>query len=134
MQTILPAFCIGPVLGAALAVASAATAQVGYGSSPYGSLYGRPATIGEVHRYEMDRLRGVADANAALARQQNLQTQLTLQQLQAARRPTPAQPEAYRPLRSVEVEREAREGANDRRETVVSGVTQIDAWLDRAPN
>ncbi len=90
-----------------------------------------PNAIGERHRYEMDRLRNQSDQRADFAHQQQLNSRLTVLELQAARRPDPIQPEAYRPLRTPEQERAFRESATTRRQTAVEGVTQIDDWLDR---
>ncbi len=105
--------------------AGAAMAQV----QPYRP--GLPgATVGDVHRYEMDRLRARSDANANLARQQQLNTRLTIQDLQAARQPALVQP-SYRPLRSLDEERALRRSATQRRERLSQDVGQIDDWLDR---
>lgn len=97
--------------------------------------YSPGSAIADQHRYEMDRLRNQAAEREALAQQQRLQTQLTIQQLQAARQPTlpSPPPTAYVP-RTLEQERQAREAQTARREAMVRGVTQIDAWLDRRPD
>jgi len=110
-----------------LAAAAPAVAQV----APYPG-YGPGVTTGDVHRYEMDRLRNQADQRDALARQQALDTRLTVLELQA-RRIQPPPSYALQPLRTVEQERAARETATARREATARGVGQIDAWLDRAP-
>ena len=110
-----------------LAAAAPAAAQV----APYPG-YGHGVTTGDVHRYEMDRLRNQADQRDALARQQALDTRLTVLELQA-RRIQPPPSYALQPLRTVEQERAARETATARREAAARGVGQIDAWLDRAP-
>jgi hypothetical protein len=78
------------------------------------------------HRYEMERLRLEADQREAFARQQALEARLRVMELQAARQP--ARPEPY-----VAYPTEAPEQARARREAVVTGTTQIDAWLDRGP-
>ena len=83
------------------------------------------------HRYEIDRLRAQADQREAFARQLQLETRLNRLEIEAARRPEPVQPPAYRPLRSPEEERALRESATERRRAATAGVTQIDAWLDR---
>ena len=114
---------------AACLLAAPAAAQIAPYPGPY--VQGQNAT-GERHRYEMDRLRIQSDQRTAFARQQQLNSRLTVLELQAARRPAPVQPEAYRPLRTPEQERAAREAATTRRETTVEGVTQIDDWLDRS--
>lgn len=87
-------------------------------------------TTADRHRWEMERLRARSDANEALARQQRLETRLTLMELQAARQP-PVTPQDWRPLASPEVERARREGAEQRGQAVREGVSEIDAWLDR---
>jgi hypothetical protein len=46
---------------------------------------GSAAAIADQHRYENDRLRNQAQANATLARQQQLETQIRRQQIEAAR-------------------------------------------------
>lgn len=89
------------------------------------------------HRYEMDRLRQQADDRAAFARQLQLESQLSRMEVEAARQPDIAPPalvplgSGYRALRSPEEERALRLSATERRETVQSGVGEIDAWLDR---
>ncbi len=93
----------------------------------------RPAGVADQHRYEMDRLRAVSERNEALARQQRMETWLTIQQLQAARQPAPYVEPPVRLLRSPEEERAAREAAQARRRGLVEETGQIDAWLDRAP-
>ena len=91
------------------------------------------ASVGEQHRYQADRQRAINDANAALARQQQLETRLTILELQSARQ-APLMPQSdWRALRTPEQERALREAATERRQTVVEGMGQIDAWLDRAP-
>ncbi|HEX8471016.1 MAG TPA: hypothetical protein VF633_07890 [Brevundimonas sp.] len=106
-----------------------AAAQV----TPY-PRYGAPgAGAGDFQRYEMERLRQQSQESEALARQQSLQTRLTLMELQARRQPAPP-PESPSPvLRSVERERAAREAATAQRQSTVQGVSQIDSWLDRQP-
>lgn len=97
--------------------------------------YDPGSAIADQHRIEMDRLRGQAAEREALARQQRLQTQMTIQRLEAARQPIPPLPPqtAYAP-RTPEQERQAREAQTPRREEMVRGVTEIDAWLDRGPD
>jgi hypothetical protein len=84
-------------------------------------------------RYEMDRLRYRADQREAFARQLQLETQLNRMEIEAMRRPAPDYPPPTRMLQSPEQERAFRESATERREATVSGVTQIDSWLDRPP-
>lgn len=97
--------------------------------------YDPGSAIADQHRIEMDRLRNQAAERDALAQQQRLQTQLTILQLEAARQPALLlpPPTAYVP-RSPEEERQAREAQDARRDQMVRGVTEIDAWLDRRPN
>nr|WP_315052168.1 hypothetical protein [uncultured Brevundimonas sp.] len=101
-------------------------------ASPYtGYPGGRPAAIADHHRYETERLRSQAETRDLFARQQQLETQLRRQRIEAARPlPLPNDP-AYRPLRSPEAEQAFRESATERRQTLGAGVGQIDAWLDR---
>lgn len=87
-------------------------------------------TVADAHRYEMESLRARSDANTNLARQQQLNTRLTIQDLQSARQPAPVQP-SYRPLRSLDQERVLRQSATQRRERLSQEVGQIDDWLDR---
>ncbi len=118
----------------AVPLAAAAQTWPGWpGPPPPG--YDPGSAIADQHRIEMDRLRNQAAEREALAQQQRLQTQLTIQQLEAARQPTPPLPPqtAYAP-RTLERERQAREAQTARREDVVRGVTEIDAWLDRPPH
>ena len=119
--------------GLIAAVASPVLAQTW---TPYVSPYagypgGAPAAIADQHRYETERLRSQAETRDLFARQQQLETQLRRQRIEGARPlPLPNEP-AYRPLRSPAEERALRESATQRRETLGSGVGQIDAWLDR---
>ncbi|MNU42947.1 hypothetical protein D3C71_317210 [compost metagenome] len=122
------------VLLAAMPLAATAQTWPGWpGPPPPG--YDPGSAIADQHRLEMDRLRNQAAERDALAQQQRLQTQLTIQQLQVARQPTPPlpPPTAYAP-RTLEQERQARAAQNARREEMTRGVTEIDAWLDRRPN
>jgi hypothetical protein len=96
--------------------------------------YDRGSAIADQHRIEMDRLRQQAAEREALAQQQRVQTQLTIQQLQAARQPALPSPPPTAYARSPEEERQAREAQTARREEMVRGVTEIDAWLDRRPD
>lgn len=93
-------------------------------------------SVGDLHRYEMDRLRNQAEQGQALARSQALQTQMTLQALQAQRQPplfapppltgsvsAPTLEEAHR-------QREATEAATAAARRATG---QIDTWLDRRP-
>lgn len=85
------------------------------------------------HQRAMEQMRARADERAAFIRQQQLNSRLTVLELQAARPAEPMQPPTWRALRSPEEERVLRESATTRRRETTSGVTQIDAWLDRAP-
>ena len=96
--------------------------------------YDPGSAIAYQHRIEMDRLRNQAAEREALVQQQRLQTQLTIQQLEAARQPTPPLPPPTAYVRSPEEERQAREAQTARREEMVRGAAEIDAWLDRRPN
>ncbi len=120
------------MLAAAPLAANAQTWPGWPGPPPPG--YDPGSAIADQHRIEMDRLRNQAGEREALAQQQRLQTQLTIQQLQAARQPTPPLPPPTAYVRSPEEERQAREAQAARREEMMRGVTEIDAWLDRRPN
>lgn len=111
----------------ALAVATPAVAQTRPGEPWPG------ATVGDQHRHAMERLRAAAEAQEALARQQRLETRLTVLELQAARQP--ASPSVWSPIaaKSPEQERSAREAAATRRQQTETAVGQIDAWLYRTP-
>ena len=76
------------------------------------------------HRYQ-------ADQREAFARQLQFETRLNRLEIEAARRPEPAQPLPYRARRSPEEERALRKSATGRRRSTTAGVTQIDDWLDR---
>ncbi|RZJ19363.1 MAG: hypothetical protein EON91_01360 [Brevundimonas sp.] len=117
MRTLLPLLI--------LSLATPALAQTRPGE-PYPQM-----SVGERHRYEMDRLRAVNDGQAALARQQAIQAQLTVLQLEAARQPAPPLPSSTPYVRSPEDERAEREAATARREATRTAVGQIDDWLDR---
>ena len=119
-------------------VAVAATSATAQTWRPYQPPYasypgGAAAAIADQHRYENDRLRNQAQSSAALARQQQLETQIRRQQLEAARRRADPLQTPPRPLYSPEQERALREGAAERRARTSEGVGQIDDWLDR-PN
>ena len=119
------------LVGLALAMAAPALAQI-----PTYPRYGAPGVgTGDMQRYEMERLRQQAQESETLARQQSLQTRLTLFEMQARRQAAPAAvPESPSPvLRSLERERAAREAATVRRQSTTEGVGQIDSWLDRQP-
>jgi len=108
-------------------VAVPAAAQVRpYGPGPY-------ATTGDLHRYEMDRLLARADASQALAQSLALDARLTILELQARRRSTPAGLADAAGPPAPDLAEGLRQAATVRREAIVAGVGQIDAWLDRAP-
>ena len=113
---------------ALIALAGPVSAQV-YPYSPTG----RPdLTTGDVHRYEMDRLRNQSDRSQALAQSQTAQTRATIQSLQARRQPPLDLPEARLPL-TLDEARQARQASQARSDAVVRPSTQIDTWLDRRP-
>lgn len=121
-----------PLIVAALtALAAPAVAQT-VPPLPRAGLYVDPHRYqADRHRYEMQRLRQQADDRAAFARQLQLESQLSRMEVEAARQPDLIPPSGYRVLRSPEEERALRQSATERRETVQSGVGEIDAWLDR---
>jgi hypothetical protein len=99
------------------------------------SPYGGAGTAGaDLQRYRIEQQRQQAEASEALARQQALQTRLTLMELQARRMPAPTADNPTPAVRSPEQERAAREAATARRQTTTQGVGQIDRWLDRRPH
>lgn len=121
------------MLAAAPLAAKAQTWPGWPGPPPPG--YSPGAAIADQHRNEMDRMRNQAAEREGLAQQQRLQTQLTIQQLQAARQPDlPSPPPTAFVPRTLEQERQAREAQTARREEMTRGVTEIDAWLDRRPD
>jgi hypothetical protein len=120
------------LLAAAPLAATAQTWPGWPGPPPPG--YDPGSAIADQHRIEMDRLRNQAAEREALAQQQRLKTQLTILQLQAARQPALPSPPPTAYVRSPEEERQAREAQTARREEMVRGVTEIDAWLDRRPH
>lgn len=85
----------------------------------------------EQHRLEMDRLRARADQREAFARQLELESRLSRQRIEAARRPEPDLPPASRALRAPEEERALRQAAAERRRATTSAMGEIDAWLGR---
>ena len=109
-----------------LAAVPAAAQVRPYGPGPY-------ATTGDLHRYEMDRLRARADANESLARSLALDARLTILELQARQRSIPVFSPEVASSPSPDVARDMRQAATVRREVIAAGVGQIDAWLDRAP-
>lgn len=114
-----------------LAAPSAAQAQSRPPLPPGASAHELNRYQADRHRYEMNQLRARADQREALARRLQLETRLNRLDIEAARRPEPVQPPAWRPPRTPEEERAAREAAARRREATAAGVGQIDAWLDR---
>ena len=113
---------------AMVALAGPVSAQV----HPYSPTGRADLTTGDIHRYEMDRLRNQADRNQALAQSQSAQTRATIQQLQARRQAPLDLPEARRPL-TLEEARQARQTSEARSGAVVRSTAQIDTWLDRRP-
>ena len=79
------------------------------------------------HRYEMERLTAQVDARAEAARRQQIETQQTLRALEDARRPPTPYVEHAAPPADPAV-------AGERRRRTRETITQIDAWLDRAPD
>lgn len=117
------------VLTLMVGAAASSAAQV----APY-PRYGMPgANAGGSQRYEMERLRQQAQETETLARQQSLETRLTLMELQSRRQPASPAESPSPVLRSLERERASREAATVRRQSTVQGVSQIDSWLDRQP-
>lgn len=84
------------------------------------------ASVADQHRYETERLRQRSQDQAAFARQTQFGARLTQHDLRAARAPEP-----YIPLQPLVPQ--TPEAARRDREATVSGVTQIDDWLARAP-
>ena len=99
---------------------------------PYGAYPGGvPAAIADQHRYENDRLRAQSQSNADQARQQQIETQLRLRGIEAAREPAAAYALPPRPLYSPEQELALRQSAAERRQQTARGMSQIDDWLAR---
>ncbi|GAA0645637.1 hypothetical protein [Brevundimonas lenta] len=86
---------------------------------------------GDRQRYEMDRLRVQAAERQMFARQLEVETQLSIIDVQTRRQPALVDPASTRILRSPEEEGARRQSATERREATVSAVTGIDEWLDR---
>ncbi|MDZ4362998.1 hypothetical protein [Brevundimonas sp.] len=110
------------------AAAGSAVAQ----SRPYGHPW-PGATVGDSHRYEMDRQRALSDQRAAEARAYQSEARLTVLEIQAARQPPLYTGYAVAAPGSPEQARLEREVATERRRTVTRETTQIDDWLDRRP-
>jgi opacity protein-like surface antigen len=99
---------------------------------PYGAYPGGvPAAIADQHRYETDRLRYQAQSSADQARQQQVETQLRLRAIEAAREPAASYALPPRPLYSPDQERTLRQSAAERRQQTAQGMSQIDDWLNR---
>ena len=112
-----------------LLIATAILSTVGIGTASAQTRIPGPyfgASVADQHRYETERLRQQSQEQASFARQNQLSAQLAQQQLQAARAPEP-----YIPLQPLVPQ--TPEAARQNREAIVSGVTQIDDWLARAP-
>lgn len=88
----------------------------------------RDLSTGDAHRLEMERLRGVADANRDLARDQSLQARRSLDALRSRAAPAPAPP----PVRATVTPAPTPPPPADIRR--MGDVSQIDDWLDRRPN
>lgn len=125
------------ILAAILISASASSALAQTYGPPYAAPYARPypggtaAAIADQHRYETERLRSQAQANAAFAAQQRTETQLRRLQIEVARAPTYPVTPPPRPLYSPEQERALGAAAAERRQQSFDSVGQIDDWLDR---
>ena len=107
--------------------AGGVTAQVYQPGQPY---IGDPMADRLRDRMEVQRLQ--SEQQAAFARSQQLGVRLTEMEIRAQRRAEPYIPLVAVP-QSPDAQRRAREGATARREATVSGVTQIDDWLNRNP-
>lgn len=92
------------------------------------------SSLADQHRFEMERLRALADQRETLARQQRLQTQLTLQRLEAARAPAPPPPPQTAYARPFDLAPVASAVGPTRLDATQSGLAEIDAWLDRRPH
>lgn len=86
------------LLGASLIAAGGATAQVRDPLRPFDG----PAWTAERHRLEMDRLRARSQANATELRLNNIETRLTVRDLEARRLPPVTVTREPRLLRSPE--------------------------------
>ncbi|HYC67206.1 hypothetical protein [Brevundimonas sp.] len=116
-------------LSTALAVATSAQAQI---APPYLSPGVDPHRYqADQHRYEIDRLRAQADQRETFARQLQIETRLSRQEIEAARRTDITEQPGTRVLRSPEEARALRESATRRRQTTASRAGEIDDWLDR---
>ncbi len=116
---------IVPLLIAAAALAPTAAAQVWPGYPT--------ASQADLHRYRLEQQRLQSAEQAAFARQQTLNSRLTRLEVEASRRPEPYVP-LVEPLSSSRgTATSLANGATVRRESVSTGVGQIDAWLDRDP-
>lgn len=121
----------GVALVTVLIVSAAAGSAVAQ-SRPYGHPW-PGATVGDSHRYEMDRQRALSDQRAAEARAHQSEARLTVLEIQTARQPPLYPGYAVAPAGSPEQARREREAATERRRTVTRETTQIDDWLDRRP-
>ncbi|WP_420471103.1 hypothetical protein [Brevundimonas sp. FT23042] len=123
-----------PAVVAPLFLAGAAAAQsVPQPLPPAPSTWDQHRYQADQHRYEMERLRRQNEQRQAVARQLQLESRLTLDDLNRQRDMDPTTVPPPR-LRSPEEARAARESATERRETTTRRVGEIDAWLDRRPN
>ncbi|RZJ89861.1 MAG: hypothetical protein EON88_19270 [Brevundimonas sp.] len=114
-------------------IALSAAAPAGAQAQVYSGV-NDPALTAERHRLANERMRIQSDQRAAFAQNQALNARMTLLELDARRQSqaAPALP-SYRPLYTPEIERQSREAATARRETQAASTSQIDRWLDRAP-
>lgn len=104
-----------------LLTASGAAAQV----APYGTDPHRYQV--ERHQARMESLRLQADARADTARRLDTETRLTLRDLEAARQPPTPYVEQAAPPGDPAV-------TSERHRRTREAVTQIDDWLERAPD
>lgn len=115
-------------LVASLALSGPVAAQVYLPGQPY---IGDPMADQLRNRTEIQRLQ--SEQRAAAFNQYQTEARLTAQEVINQRQAAP-----YVPLVDVpqtpDARRRAQEAATQRRQTVVEGVSQIDRWLDRAPN
>lgn len=116
------------ILVASMALTGPAAAQIYQPGQPY---VGDPMADQLRNRVEIQRLQ--SEQRATAFDQYQLQSRVTAQDVISQRQVAP-----YIPMVDVQqtpdARRRAQEAATQRREAVVEGVSQIDRWLDRAPN
>lgn len=123
--------CLALVAGATATLALAQTLPPAWQLRPGAPAINAQQYQSDQNRLEMQRLRQEADQRRLEAQLGQLEARASRDRIIGARQPELVQPTPLPALRSPEQERAARQAAEQRRRTDISGAAQIDAWLDQ---